>query len=234
MPLSKKSKSRKSTPLLSRIFYSKPSLFVVSRLIKACLSLLFMTLRIEFRGKELLTSLAQKQDFPLIIAFWHDQIALIPLLRKVLSSHPLAIVVSNSRDGHLMANFGKSYRNVSVISVSHNKRHGALRHICDVLEEKDSIVLITPDGPRGPRHQVKPGIIYSAQKSGAKIVAMHWKATRIWQLSSWDKMGFPKPFSKVTITFEQPFEYKQEHSIEKLQEELGCYLSKSCSLEKNY
>jgi lysophospholipid acyltransferase (LPLAT)-like uncharacterized protein len=213
--------SKKRKPgLLSRLFYSKPLLFFFGRLIKTGLSFLFATLRTELKGKEFLLELIEKRSSPLIIAFWHDQIVLAPLLAKIVP-HRFCIVVSNSRDGHLLASFGKSYPNVSVIAVSHNKRHEALRQICDVLEKKEDIVLITPDGPRGPRHQVKPGIIYSAKKSNAKIIGMRWEGAKVWRLSSWDKMAFPKPFSKVTITFEKPFECCEEASIESLQEGIG-------------
>src|SRR5439155_5019009 len=69
--------------------------------------------------------------------------------------------------------------------------------------EKGKITLITPDGPRGPRHKIKPGVIFSAQKVQASIIAYHWTGSRYWTLGSWDRLRIPKPFSKVYVTCEQ-------------------------------
>jgi lysophospholipid acyltransferase (LPLAT)-like uncharacterized protein len=56
---------------------------------------------------------------------------------------------------------------------------------------------ITPDGPKGPRHQVADGIIAMAQKANAKIVLVEIKPTKYWQLNSWDKFIIPKPFGTL-------------------------------------
>jgi lysophospholipid acyltransferase (LPLAT)-like uncharacterized protein len=185
------------------------------------LTLLFSCLRVEIKGQETLSKFLTSKESPLIIAFWHNQILLAPILRKLIPRLPLSIVVSNSRDGHLLASFGKSYKDVSVISVVHNKRHQALLAMCEVLEKKESVVLITPDGPRGPKYQVKPGVIYSAKKSGARIIPMHWKASKMWEFATWDRFRLPKPFSRVTVTFEEPMDCPQETPDHVLQERLG-------------
>lgn len=178
--------------------------------IKSVLSLLFATLRVSVRGKDSFLKLIEERQSPLILAFWHNRILLTPLLRKIAPQAPLCIIVSHSRDGQLLASFGTSYEKVSAISVSHNKRHQALLQMCEVLEKREAIVLITPDGPRGPKYQVKPGVIYSAKKTGAKIVAMDWNASSMWEFSTWDRLGLPKPFSKVTITFEEALDCPQD------------------------
>lgn len=198
----------------------------LSRLvIKSLLSLLFSTLRVRVKGKEGFLKLIEEKKNPLIIAFWHNRILLAPLLRKIAPETPLCIIVSHSRDGQLLTSFGKSYANVSAISVSHNKRHQALFQMCEVLEKNEAVVLITPDGPRGPKYQVKPGVIYSAKKSGAKIIAMRWEASKMWEFSTWDRLRLPKPFSKVTITFEEALACPQETPDQLLQEQLGTLLT---------
>jgi lysophospholipid acyltransferase (LPLAT)-like uncharacterized protein len=107
-------------------------------------------------------------------------------------------VVSKSRDGKLLASYAKTYRNVETILVGHRSRHGALLQMLQALE-KNAVVILTPDGPRGPRHAVKPGVIFSAQKCSADVVAMRASFSSKWTLNTWDKMQIPKPFSKVTI-----------------------------------
>ncbi len=65
-------------------------------------------------------------------------------------------------------------------------------------------VCVTPDGPRGPRYVLQPGIIKIAQKTQAPIIPIHIQYSRAWRLSSWDRFVIPKPFSLVNITFDQP------------------------------
>ncbi len=66
-------------------------------------------------------------------------------------------------------------------------------------------VAITPDGPRGPRHSVAPGIVKLAQKMDAYILPFHYEASSFWQLGSWDRFEIPKPFSTITFRIGEPF-----------------------------
>ena len=58
-------------------------------------------------------------------------------------------------------------------------------------------MLITPDGPKGPRHTMHDGVVAIALKSKLPIFLINYQAKSYWQLSSWDKFVIPKPFSKV-------------------------------------
>jgi lysophospholipid acyltransferase (LPLAT)-like uncharacterized protein len=66
-------------------------------------------------------------------------------------------------------------------------------------EGKDAA--ITPDGPRGPRYVVQPGVVKLAQASGVKIVPLHVTYGSAWRLRTWDGFVIPKPFSRITVTF---------------------------------
>ena len=63
-------------------------------------------------------------------------------------------------------------------------------------------VAITPDGPRGPRYVLAPGLILLAQKTQAGILPVRVEYSSFWRLKSWDQFQIPKPFSKVIIIFE--------------------------------
>lgn len=56
---------------------------------------------------------------------------------------------------------------------------------------------ITPDGPKGPRHEVADGVVVMAQKTGAKVVLVRIIPTKYWQLRSWDRFIIPKPFGTL-------------------------------------
>jgi lysophospholipid acyltransferase (LPLAT)-like uncharacterized protein len=56
---------------------------------------------------------------------------------------------------------------------------------------------VTPDGPRGPRRRVKPGLIYLASQTGLPIIAGGLAYTKAWRLHSWDRFVLPCPWSRV-------------------------------------
>jgi lysophospholipid acyltransferase (LPLAT)-like uncharacterized protein len=60
-------------------------------------------------------------------------------------------------------------------------------------------MVITPDGPKGPREVVKSGVAHLAILSGAPVMPLAVHPSSYWRLKSWDQMIIPKPFSKVSI-----------------------------------
>ena len=191
-------KRKKKPPLLARLFYSPPVIWLTSRLARGLCSLLYSTLKLSLAGVE---SLKSPKNPRLLIALWHDRLLLAPFIAKVVPEAQLGVVVSGSRDGRLLAAFATTFRNVTAISVSSKNRHGALLQMCDAVQA-GRMLIITPDGPRGPKHQIKEGLHFCSQKTDSHIVAMRWKASSTWTLPTWDQMQIPKPFSKVQISFE--------------------------------
>lgn len=191
------SKKKREPSIVSRIFYSKPILWLTGNLARLVTSLLFSTYKVTIQGADVLKEGAKDK---LILALWHNKLLLAPLLRKALPDAPLAVVVSNSRDGKLLASFVNTFRKTTPIFVAHDVRHGALLQMVEALDNGKTL-LITPDGPRGPRHSAKPGIFFTQEKSGAQIIAMHWQASKMWQLNTWDGMQIPKPFAHIELTF---------------------------------
>ena len=74
----------------------------------------------------------------------------------------------------------------------------ALRDYYEALVKEGVSPVITPDGPRGPRFEFKPGAIMLAQMSGRPILPMAFAASRAW-LIKWDKFVLPYPFSRIAI-----------------------------------
>ena len=63
---------------------------------------------------------------------------------------------------------------------------------------------VTVDGPRGPAHQVKPGIIEMARLAGVPVVPYLTLAQRYWTFRSWDAFRLPKPFTRVEVCYGAP------------------------------
>jgi lysophospholipid acyltransferase (LPLAT)-like uncharacterized protein len=139
---------------------------------------------------------------PHVFLLWHE--ALLPLLWQH-RGQGIAIVVSEAREGRYLSDFAVSlgYRSLHGSSTRGGARAllGAVRQL-----EAGHAVAFTPDGPRGPRRKLKPGVVAAAQRAGAIIVPLHAEAHRTWRLHSWDRFMIPKPFAKVWVTYGLPFE----------------------------
>ena len=122
--------------------------------------------------------------------------------------------ISQSRDGEPLALFTNSFKNGRTIRVRHNAKHEALKAMIDRLKNSQEVLLVTPDGPRGPRYQVKPGVAMAAQETSAQVFPFSWSADRFWQLNSWDKMIFPKPFAKIHAKIGEPIQVLNESSVD--------------------
>ena len=135
----------------------------------------------------------------LIWAFWHNSLFVIPhLLNHYLSHRPGSALTSASRDGEILSAFLERF-NVRPIRGSSSRQGATALLEMKRLIEQGFDVAITPDGPRGPRYHLNPGVITLAQKTGALIMPIRVHYSRCWRLKTWDAFEIPKPFATVTI-----------------------------------
>jgi lysophospholipid acyltransferase (LPLAT)-like uncharacterized protein len=134
---------------------------------------------------------------PIIFACWHGELLMLPYLYSYYRKTPHAkVLISNHFDGELISRTIK-YFGLGTLAGS-TTRNAARVLIQSIKTLKDGYDIgITPDGPKGPRHEVSDGIIVMAQKANAKIVLVEIKPTKLWQLNSWDKFVIPKPFGII-------------------------------------
>lgn len=185
-------------------------------LLRAIVTVLFWTLRIEIRGKEVFSELRGSA----LIAIWHSKLLLLaPLIRTVLPVVPISVLISKSRDGNIPSLYAETYNEVEVIRVGHKTRHGALLQTMQALESNRHVI-ITPDGPRGPAETIKPGVIFAAQKCQRPVITMSWHASRCIRLHSWDRFCIPLPFSKITVSFSTPFFFSESDTPESVERTL--------------
>ncbi len=167
------------------------------------------TLRVKREGFEALDDLAAR-DERFILAFWHRRLFMMPLAypfrRRDASGDPrgVAILSSDSRDGERSA---ATWRWFGIHAVrgtaSDDGARALIRMIQSVRQGWD--FGITPDGPRGPLMQLKPGTLALARKTGAWIVPVSLAFDRSFQLRTWDRMVIPFPFATCTIRYGRPF-----------------------------
>ena len=150
---------------------------------------------------------------------WHGELFMsTQAYRKVHKKHPASAIISSHYDGALIAGT-LAFLNIRPLRGS--SRKGAKRVLLQAFKSIKSgeEVLITPDGPKGPRYTMSDGAIGIALKSKLPIFVMNYTASSYWQLNSWDKFVIPKPFSTVEF-------YMQSISLEGMElAEAKVYLS---------
>ncbi len=164
------------------------------------LRILLATVRMRLTDNAGITR--ESPDFPLIITFWHNRILAITVgfLRKYPSKRKgVSVLTSPSRDGEILANVVRSLGMGAVRGSSSRRGSQALRECRSILDSGADLA-ITPDGPRGPRYQMGPGVILLAQQTGARIVPTHARFHNCVQLRTWDGFCIPYPFSRIDIT----------------------------------
>jgi len=160
--------------------------------------MLALTLRVR-REEASVTSL-WRAGTPTIYAVWHGRILLLPYLYGWRRAHVLA---SRSNDGELVSRFVGSFGLEPVRGSSSRGGTEALRLLARSLGQGHDAV-VAPDGPRGPRETVKPGLVALARLSGAPIVPIALGASASWRLRSWDEFMIPKPFARCVVRFGEP------------------------------
>jgi lysophospholipid acyltransferase (LPLAT)-like uncharacterized protein len=151
-----------------------------------------------------------------IYCFWHGNQFLPDHVFPRPGEQAVALV-SPSRDGQLLTSLLKHYEIDCVRGSSSRRGASALRHLIRKAQAGFSIGM-TPDGPRGPRYQVKPGIVFLAKKSGLEIVPIGSAYQHAWTLKkAWDHFVIPKPFSKAVCFVSKPLVISSELDTEQAQ-----------------
>ncbi|HET8902343.1 MAG TPA: lysophospholipid acyltransferase family protein, partial [Holophagaceae bacterium] len=166
------------------------------------------TLRVRMEGFEAVQDLVDR-DERFVLAFWHRRLVMMPLaypfIRRSAAGEDrgVAILASDSRDGERSTATWAYFRIHAVRGTASDDGAKALVRMIRAVKDGWDFG-ITPDGPRGPRQQLKPGVIALARKTGAWVVPVCVAADRAITLKTWDRMVLPLPFATVTVRYGQP------------------------------
>jgi hypothetical protein len=132
-------------------------------------------------------------DHEYIYSLWHDSI-LIVLAVQALARRKTAALVSRHQDGAYLTAF---MQRIGILPVRGSTNRGGDQALRTLLRQADDhYIVITPDGPRGPHHQIKPGIVYLASRTGRPIVPAASCCPGAWYIrGKWTGMIVPRPFS---------------------------------------
>ncbi|OHE30928.1 MAG: hypothetical protein A3J94_06580 [Syntrophus sp. RIFOXYC2_FULL_54_9] len=159
-----------------------------------------------------------KQGGRVLLCAWHQQF--FGAIRHFRNYHDLnpGLMISKSKDGEIIAGVALRSGWEPIRGSSSRGGREAMKEIINKLKETGLAAHIV-DGPQGPAGVVKNGLIAIAQYADAVIVPFYVFADRAWYFNSWDRFFLPKPFSRVTIRFDEMIRLAPAENEEKFEEQ---------------
>jgi lysophospholipid acyltransferase (LPLAT)-like uncharacterized protein len=171
-------------------------------LVIAFYELLTFTWRVKVDFDPITRSLLDART-PTVLAHWHgDEYSLIHLVRSLR----LATMTSTSADGQVVDQLIRHLGGTTSRGSSTRGAVGGLKGLVRLLKTEGRITSIAVDGPRGPRHVVKPGVFELSRLAQAQVVPVGVYARSALRFeNAWNKAYLPWPFAKIQIVFAAPF-----------------------------
>ncbi len=149
-----------------------------------------------------------------IFCCWHNRLFVGPHL---LPRNRIINALQSSHSDGMVTSVAFKYLGMNVILGS-SKKGGmqAFRKMVKCLKLGESIA-ITPDGPKGPKEEVKEGTIKLAQITDTSIIPLVWATNKFKIINSWDGFVLPYPFSKGVYSFGKPINVLKKINEEELE-----------------
>ena len=156
---------------------------------------------------------------------WHSELLISPqVYRKLRKKQLTSAIIAQHYDGELIA---RTLKVLNILPLRGSSRRGAksvLINAIKILKEGYS-VMITPDGPKGPRYSMSDGAVALALRAKLPLMVVNYKPHSYWQVPSWDRFMIPKPFTTLEI-YHQVLDIQsmnREDAKRYLQEEMKKY-----------
>jgi lysophospholipid acyltransferase (LPLAT)-like uncharacterized protein len=166
------------------------------------------TLRVE---RDVHPEAAALDPTKVLYAFWHGrQFLLLPSFRH----QGLAVMTDLSWAGRIQAGI---MTRLGYLIVRGSSKRGGAKVLIEMKRAMESgySAAFAADGPSGPAHKSKPGILYLAQKLGYPIVPVATTARTSWRIRrTWCLYMLPAPFSKCLIVMGKPLARAADGSLE--------------------
>ncbi len=183
-------------------------LSLVPPLGRALITLVGRSLSVEELHVDPVFSRIHRDRRPVVFAFWHNRIFFSSYYlawRCVWRGSPCSVLISESRDGELIARTALALGgNVVRGSTSRGARQGFLGLLRRARH--GDCLLITPDGPRGPRYVAQGGVALLAAKARLPVVPIGCGFSRALEFGSWDGFTIPVPGARAVVAFGDPID----------------------------
>lgn len=147
---------------------------------------------------------------PNLYVFLHGHIAVAAFLTRDQGG---VTMVSEHRDGEVIA---QVVRRLGYLTARGSTTRGGAKAFRQMFTgTEDRPWGISPDGPRGPRGKVHPGVIQLAAESGRPIWPLGYAVSWGKELSSWDRFIIPYPFARIVQHVGDPLTVPRDIDREK-------------------
>ena len=152
---------------------------------------------IRFRVEDPDRILQQEERDPRIFVFWHNRILLMSYIyERFCARRKCLVLISRSRDGEFISQVARRFGLETARGSTSKGGGGAMLEMVRELGQKNARdIVITPDGPRGPRGKVQDGVLAVAAASEVSIIPATVHYSWKWELPSWDRFQIPLPGS---------------------------------------
>jgi hypothetical protein len=148
-----------------------------------------------------------------IYAFWHGGLLLPAYTHR---GRGIGVLVSQHGDGEIIA---RVVERLGFRPIRGSTTRGGVAGLLGLMDhDRKCDLAITPDGPRGPRGVVQPGVAFLSRELGAPVLPSGIAAHPAWRARSWDRFAVPRPFARVAYAFEEAVEVPREGSEEDLRD----------------
>ncbi len=173
------------------------------------------TLKVEVKGWQ---KRFENPSELFIHVLWHNQIFSGPYIwREIYPKRRCVVLTSASKDGAALASAMKVF-NVESVRGSTSRRGAAALIALKRAAKEGADLVVTPDGPRGPRYQLQAGVIKLAQTTGLSLIPMSFHYHSCWTLKTWDRFRIPKPFSRVTLELREVLDVSRKLTDDEFEE----------------
>ena len=179
--------------------------WVISFYIKIC----FQTSIWLTKNSEIVEKLLKKNK-SFVVCFWHNRLLMAVFCWKW--PHELKMLISGHSDGKIISN---AISNFGIQTISGSARKNNVSSLKEILKEinDNSIIGITPDGPKGPNEEVKIGLISLLKKTNVPVLPLSYSAKFKFTLNTWDKFIFVTPFNKFVAVWGNPFQFDKNKTL---------------------
>lgn len=184
--------------------------YVGSHLVKHWVGTLRFHLR--FRDPEVNPAIARRVGSRYIYAFFHENM-LFPA--RYWNWPEMNILISEHADGEMITQI---VNRLGFGVVRGSTTRGGVRALIKFQSMESGNLCVTPDGPRGPRRHVHPGMIYLSSTTGLPIVCGGMAFKNPWRAKSWDRFAVPRPFSDAVAVGTRPIVVPPDLGREQLEE----------------
>ena len=206
---------------MKNFFRSAPVQSVLGWLVAAYIELIIATVRWRIENRAPVDE-AVSAPGGLIALFWHGRIAQGMACRPLLRDKPRRVMISLSPDGRFIAKAAERLK-IPPVRGSTGREGGAGKGGAKAFREAltfiraGGVMILTPDGPRGPREELPIGPVQMARAAGCPVFIMSLAATPALALGSWDRARIPLPFARGQVVLEGPLHLPANPDAEALE-----------------